>query len=771
MRGLFLTVLKMSLTASYVILFVITVRLLLKKAPKFISYALWSVVAFRLVVPFSFKSMFSLMPRNTNVVPIPHDIIYQQSPEVNSGLKAVDSFINSPLPAPSVESGVNPLQIYVEAGAYIWILGIIALLVYSFLSVFILKRQLKCAQLIEKNIFVANNLKTPFVFGLIRPKIYLPAGLGKEEQRYVLMHERTHISRKDHIIKILAFLIASIHWFNPLVWVAFRLMCMDMELSCDEKVLKLMNDDVKKPYANLLLTLAAEKHILSGSPLAFGEGNVKERIKNVLNYKRPKFWIVLFSIIIVATVGFGLAANPRSSTSFKGFSYRVKEILYQAGIYSFAYTLDNAPQYSISSDNILYGRQANDEGWSLQGVLYPCEISREEMNSLFIPPYYEPYDNFHRVIDQVKLIYRADKDDDARTFYLVMQLENGDVLLAVGYDRGDFSHIRWLFSLEKTSGFNDETADKNSKAENIGNEDQNAGITRESINEDKELSKEKEESEIAELIEKNLEIIMSSPRGASDPDSYIKAHQEEYENIKKLGGEEALQYMLSQFKSGNAGGLRGYIMMQLCKEILGARNNVTDDTLTPQEWYNALSIRQEVKLPDFEYDGSDPIEKLVYATEVQKYSQPQRGFTIVAPKIFGSYEEGGLLKVFVTTYSATYKLYGNVLEVVGGSVVPSAITYKKDNSGNYVLENYEQSRDGADWKPSIKEFCTMPLSGKEIPGLADKIIEHYGDYYDIRTLHWENLSRHLIANGIKEATLFNSRGEVEFSLSKPQYID
>jgi hypothetical protein len=287
----------------------------------------------------------------------------------------------------------------------------------------------------------------------------------------------------------------------------------------------------------------------------------------------------------------------------------------------------------------------------------------------------------------------------------------------------------------------------------------------------KELLKVKDENEIAKLVEENLAIILSSPKQYSNPYAYIQAHQEEYENIKKLGGEEALQYMLSQFKSGNAEGLRGHIMMQLCKELLGVRNNVTDETLTPQEWYDALSIRQEVKLPDFEYDGSDPIEKLVYATEIEKNSQPQRGFTIVAPKIFGSYEEDELLKVFVTTFSATYKLYGNVLDEVGGSVVPSAITYKKDNSGNYVLEKYEQAKDGADWQPSIKKFCTMPVSEKEIPGLADKIIDHYGNRDDIRTLHWENLFKHLKANGIKDATLFNSRGEIEFSMSKPQYIN
>ena len=310
MSELFLTVLNMSLTASYVIIFVIFIRLLLKKAPKFISYALWGVVAFRLMFPFSFESMFSLMPRSTNAIPTPHDIIYQQSPQINSGIEAVDSLVNNSLPAPTIGASVNPLQIYVEIGAYIWVLGIIALLVYSIVSILVLKRQLKSAQSIENNIFEAENLKTPFVLGLIKPKIYLPVGLNTTERSYILLHEQTHIHRKDHIIKVLAFLTLSIHWFNPLVWIAFMLMSKDMELSCDERVLKEMDEDIKKPYANSLLSLATGIHILNGSPLAFGEGNVRGRIKNVLNYKKPRFWIVVVSIIAVIIVGIALLANP-----------------------------------------------------------------------------------------------------------------------------------------------------------------------------------------------------------------------------------------------------------------------------------------------------------------------------------------------------------------------------------------------------------------------------------------------------------------------------
>lgn len=315
MSELFLTVLNMSLTASYAIIFVMLIRLLLKKTPKIISYALWSVVAFRLIFPFSFESIFSLMPRNTNAVPISHDIIYQQNPQFNSGIEVVDSFVSQSLPVSIIGASANPLQIYVGTVSYIWVLGIIAVLVYSIVSISVLKRQLKTAELIEKNIYEANNLKTPFVLGLVRPEIYLPVGLSVEERGYILLHEQTHIQRKDHIIKVLAFLILSIHWFNPLVWIAFMLMSADMELSCDERVLNEMNDDVKRPYANSLLSLATGKHILNGSPLAFGEGNVSGRIKNVLNYKKPSFWVILLAIIIIVVISIGLLTNPKKQES------------------------------------------------------------------------------------------------------------------------------------------------------------------------------------------------------------------------------------------------------------------------------------------------------------------------------------------------------------------------------------------------------------------------------------------------------------------------
>lgn len=307
MSELFLTILGMSIKASYAILFVILIRVFLKKAPKAISYALWGVVAFRLIFPFSIKSIFSLMPRSSGVLSSPGDILHQQDFLINIGTGASDSL------APAVGASADPLQIYAGIGAYIWVSGMIALIVYSLVSVFILKRHLKNARLTGNNIYEAPHLKTPFVLGLIRPRIYLPAGLGATERSYILLHEKTHIRRKDHIVKIAAFIVLSIHWFNPLVWVAFILMSTDMELSCDERVLKEVDEDIKKPYARSLLSLAAGKHILGGSPIAFGEGNVRGRIKNVMNYRKPAFWVIVVAVAAAILVGVGLFADPISN--------------------------------------------------------------------------------------------------------------------------------------------------------------------------------------------------------------------------------------------------------------------------------------------------------------------------------------------------------------------------------------------------------------------------------------------------------------------------
>ncbi len=337
MTDLFLNILHMNAKASYVILCIMLIRLPLKKAPKVFSYALWSVAAFRLLCPFSFKSIVSLVPK------VPRDIAYRQVPQIKGVITAAASYANSPVSAPTPAASADPMQIYIRIGAYVWLAGIAAMLIYNVVSVLILKNRLKSARCAGDNIYEAAGLKTPFVLGLFAPRIFIPEGLRIEERAYIIRHEQTHIRRLDHIVKPFAFMVLSIHWFNPLVWAAFCLMSSDMELSCDERVLEEMGGNIKKAYSLSLLSLAAGGRIINGSPLAFGEGNVKGRIKNVLNYKRPAFKIVAAAVIAVLIAGIGLAADPMITAADEG-SYADK--LYK---YRTQYVGDNSKVMNIAS--------------------------------------------------------------------------------------------------------------------------------------------------------------------------------------------------------------------------------------------------------------------------------------------------------------------------------------------------------------------------------------------------------------------------------------
>lgn len=307
----FLQILNMSYTASYVILFVMIARLLLKKAPKGFSYMLWSVVLFRLICPFSFASIWSLIPVNS--APFPTDSLSSQTPQINTGIIMIDNAVNLSLPATMPVASVNPLQVWIFIGEIIWLIGIAVLLLYSVVSLLRLRWKLTGAVKICGNIYLADHIISPFVIGVIRPKIYLPSTLSEREQRYTILHEQTHIRRLDHIVKILAFAGLAVHWFNPLVWVAFILSGNDMEMSCDESIMKHMDTDIRGDYSALLLGLATGRKVIPGVPLAFCEGDIKGRIKNVMYYKKPAFWVVIVALITVIIVVTGLVANPHTN--------------------------------------------------------------------------------------------------------------------------------------------------------------------------------------------------------------------------------------------------------------------------------------------------------------------------------------------------------------------------------------------------------------------------------------------------------------------------
>jgi len=314
----------MSITASIVALAVMIVRIPLRKAPKIFSYALWGVVMFRLIFSFSFESVFSMMPAPISI--IPRDIV-----STNTGVQFVDASLSvtadNTMPVIGHVSESNLIITAIEAAGYVWLFGFIILLAYAVTGYVSLMLRVRFATLIRDNIYETDRIKTPFVFGLIRPKIYFPTTIDPSRHDYILKHEQIHIKRRDYLIKPFAYIVFALHWFNPLMWIAYFLMSKDMEMSCDEAVLRKTNKDIRKDYSMSLLDLSMKRASLL-SPIAFasGESSVKERIVNVLRFKRSANWVAVISVIIVGVflVGFSsdrvLAIDTPSSVSSDAFT-------------------------------------------------------------------------------------------------------------------------------------------------------------------------------------------------------------------------------------------------------------------------------------------------------------------------------------------------------------------------------------------------------------------------------------------------------------------
>ncbi len=321
--------LNMSLTAGVVTLFVLFARLLLRRAPKIFSYALWYVVLFRLFCPVAVGSPFSLLgmlevptmeshSAASSIEYIPANIVHTEFPEIQMPVPGVNDVVNRQLPQGTEQLGADPLEFPVTFATYIWGVGFLAMAVYSVIAYFGIRKKLKVVIPLRDNIFIADDIKSPFVIGFFRPGIYLPCGLGGKEQEYIILHEQHHIRRLDHIVKALAFLALCIHWFNPLVWLAFVLMGKDMEMSCDEAVIRKMGESVRADYSASLLALATGQRRIAGAPLAFGEGDTKGRIRNLANWRKPGFWVVLAAVAGCAALAVCLLTNPKSSDTQEG---------------------------------------------------------------------------------------------------------------------------------------------------------------------------------------------------------------------------------------------------------------------------------------------------------------------------------------------------------------------------------------------------------------------------------------------------------------------
>ena len=319
MSVIFLKLLNLSISASWLVLVVLVLRLVLKRAPKWVNVLLWGMVALRLMLPFSIESALSLIPSAETVSP--EVVQFDPAPTITSSVEFIDNAVNPSLSesfAAAPSASANPLYVWTYLAGWVWLIGLAAMLAYALVSYLRLRRRVSASIPLRENIYVCDEVPSPFILGIVHPRIYLPSALDEAQRGSVLSHERAHLARRDHWWKPLGFALLAVYWFNPLLWLAYTLLCRDIELACDERVLCGMDAGQVKDYSSALLACSVPRRMLAACPLAFGEVGVGARVKNALRYKKPAFWVVAASVAVCVVVAVCFLTNPRTDTDAAG---------------------------------------------------------------------------------------------------------------------------------------------------------------------------------------------------------------------------------------------------------------------------------------------------------------------------------------------------------------------------------------------------------------------------------------------------------------------
>ena len=325
MTELFLRVVNLSYSALWIVLAVVVLRLVLRKAPKWIHVLLWALVAVRLLLPFSVESGLSLQPSAEVISPA---ILEAEVPSIHTGLPVVNYVVN-PVIVADKNNYVNQIRTWIPVLSVVWIVGVMLMLAYSVISYLALRRKVRFAEFLEKGVFYSDLLPFSFILGLVNPKIYVSKAVSEQELPHVLAHERAHIRRKDHVWKPFGFLLLAIHWFNPALWLAYVLLCRDIELACDEKVIKELGTMQRADYSQTILNCGVSRRRVAACPLAFGEVGAGTRIRRVLHYKKPGFWILLTAALAIAITAICLLTVPEDDGEIilDGHAFRQMEYL------------------------------------------------------------------------------------------------------------------------------------------------------------------------------------------------------------------------------------------------------------------------------------------------------------------------------------------------------------------------------------------------------------------------------------------------------------
>lgn len=316
MAAVFLKLLNLSISASWLVLAVLVLRLISKRSPKWVNVLLWGIVALRLVLPFSIESVLSLIPSAETVSPAA--VQFDPAPTITSGVSIIDNAVNPSLSehfAAAPLASVNPLYVWTYLAGWVWLIGLGAMLLYALVSYLRLRRRVSVSLCVRENIYLCDAISSPFILGVVKPRIYLPSGLDEVQRQNVLSHERAHLTRRDHWWKPLGFALLAVYWFNPVLWLAYALLCRDIELACDERVIRTMDESAVKTYSTVLLACSMPRKAVITCPLAFGEVGVKERVRNALHYKKPAFWVVAASVAVCIVVAVCFLTNPPRALS------------------------------------------------------------------------------------------------------------------------------------------------------------------------------------------------------------------------------------------------------------------------------------------------------------------------------------------------------------------------------------------------------------------------------------------------------------------------
>ena len=355
MAAVFLKLLNLSISASWLVLAVLALRLVSKRSPKWMNVLLWGIVALRLMLPFSIESALSLIPSAETVSPAV--VQFDPAPTITSGVSVIDNAVNPSLSehfAAVPTASVNPLYVWAYLAGWVWLIGLGAMLLYALVSYLRLRRRVSVSLCVRENIYLCDAISSPFILGVVKPRIYLPSGLDEVQRQNVLSHERAHLARRDHWWKPLGFALLAVYWFNPVLWLAYTLLCRDIELACDERVIRTMDESAVKTYSTVLLACSMPRKAVITCPLAFGEVGVKERVRNALHYKKPAFWVVAASVTVCVVVAVCFLTDPPTDTDAAGLVGFHREQVTYADVTDASGAQPSSVQLTAEETNAVY---------------------------------------------------------------------------------------------------------------------------------------------------------------------------------------------------------------------------------------------------------------------------------------------------------------------------------------------------------------------------------------------------------------------------------